>query len=73
MLRMVSDMLNKQLRTVDRGWSSILGVGRGANNPHRKKIICYEMFNRASEAGFCEHGDEHSGYGTTELVTWLIL
>jgi hypothetical protein len=24
---------NKQLRTVDRGWSSSLGVGRGANNP----------------------------------------
>jgi hypothetical protein len=26
-------MLNKQSRTADSGWSSGLGVGRGANNP----------------------------------------
>jgi hypothetical protein len=25
--------LNKELRTADEGWSSIFGVGRGANNP----------------------------------------
>ena len=25
--------LNKQPRTADEGWSSSLGVGRGANNP----------------------------------------
>jgi hypothetical protein len=28
-----ANILNKQLRTNDKGWSSILGVGRGANNP----------------------------------------
>jgi hypothetical protein len=27
-----ANILNKQLRTADRGWSSSLGVGRGANN-----------------------------------------
>jgi len=26
-------MYNKQSRTADEGWSSSLGVGRGANNP----------------------------------------
>ena len=29
--------LNKQPRTGDEGWSSSLGVGRGANNPSPKK------------------------------------
>jgi hypothetical protein len=26
------NILNKQSRTADKGWSSSLGVGRGANN-----------------------------------------
>jgi hypothetical protein len=30
--RVVANMLNKQSRTADKGWSSSLGVGRGANN-----------------------------------------
>jgi hypothetical protein len=31
--RVAAKILNKQSRTADRGWSSSLGVGRGANNP----------------------------------------
>ena len=30
--RVAANKLNKQSRTVDKGWSSNLGVGRGANN-----------------------------------------
>jgi hypothetical protein len=30
--RVAANILNKQSRTADMGWSSILGVGRGANN-----------------------------------------
>ena len=30
--RVAANKLNKQLRTADEGWSSSLGVGRGANN-----------------------------------------
>jgi hypothetical protein len=30
--RVAANILNKQSRTADRGWSSSLGVGRGANN-----------------------------------------
>jgi hypothetical protein len=28
-----ANILNKQTRAADKGWSSSLGVGRGANNP----------------------------------------
>ena len=31
--RVAANILNKRSRTVDKGWSSSLGVGRGANNP----------------------------------------
>jgi hypothetical protein len=30
--RVAANILNKQSRTADKGWSSRLGVGRGANN-----------------------------------------
>jgi hypothetical protein len=30
--RTAANILNKQLRTADKGWSSSLGVGRGAND-----------------------------------------
>jgi len=32
--RVAVNVLNKQSRTTDEGWSSSLGVGRGANNPY---------------------------------------
>jgi hypothetical protein len=31
--RVAANILNKQSRTADKGWSSSLGVGCGANNP----------------------------------------
>jgi hypothetical protein len=34
--RVAANILNKRSRTVDKGWSSSLGVVRGADNPHRK-------------------------------------
>jgi hypothetical protein len=30
--KVAANTLNKQSRTADKGWSSSLGVGRGANN-----------------------------------------
>jgi hypothetical protein len=30
--RIAANILNKQSQTVDKGWSSSFGVGRGANN-----------------------------------------
>jgi hypothetical protein len=34
-----ANILNKQSRTADKGWSSSLGVGRGAATPHRKHFF----------------------------------
>jgi hypothetical protein len=31
--RVAANTLNKQSRTADKGWSSSLGVGHGANKP----------------------------------------
>ena len=47
--RVAANILNKQSRTADEGWSSSLGVGRGANNaspwkPFVKKYSQGEMF-----------------------------
>jgi hypothetical protein len=37
--RVAANMLNKQSRTADSGWSSSLGVGRGANSPPPQNSI----------------------------------
>jgi hypothetical protein len=36
--RVAANLLNKQSRTADKGWSSRFGVGRGANNSLLSKI-----------------------------------
>ena len=36
-----ANILNKQSRTVDKGWTSGLGVGRGANNSYTVKKTYY--------------------------------
>jgi hypothetical protein len=35
--RVAVNILNKQSRTADNGWSSSLGLGMGLTTPHRKK------------------------------------
>jgi hypothetical protein len=40
---------NMQSRTADKGWSSSLGLGEVLTTPHRKKLPCYETFNKASD------------------------
>jgi hypothetical protein len=44
-------ILNKQWRTAGKRWSSSLGLSMGPTTPHRKKVICYEMFESASGLG----------------------
>jgi hypothetical protein len=41
------NILNKQSRTDNKGWSSSLGVGRGVHNPLTVKKTCYENHERA--------------------------
>jgi hypothetical protein len=40
LLPSVGDVLNKQSRRADKGWTSRMGIGLGAN----KCSPCYEMF-----------------------------
>ena len=45
--RVAANKLNKQSRTADEGWSSSLGVGRGANNASPpRETPCYEIPTR---------------------------
>jgi len=44
--RVAANILNKQLRTADTGWSSSLGLGNVLTNPHRKNVSSYEMFTQ---------------------------
>ena len=69
--RYLKNILNKQSRTADKGWSSSLGVGRGTNNSSPQKLKHVKSnkqrpWNRTDpsvqpRAGFCECGDELSG------------
>ena len=44
-----ANILNKQLRTASKGWSSSLGLGQVQTTPHRKNVSLYELFTKASE------------------------
>jgi len=46
-LQRIIASMNMQSRTADKRWSSSLGVGRGAINPHLKKLSCYDTDNCA--------------------------
>jgi len=48
--RVAAKISNKQSRIAEKGWSSSLGVGRGANSSSSWKLtLCYETFNIASD------------------------
>jgi hypothetical protein len=44
--RVAANILNKQSRTAGKGWSSSLGVGRGANNSSLLKRILLRNIHR---------------------------
>jgi len=48
-------------RQPTRGGPTDWGFDEGLTTPHRKKSVCYEMLNRASVVGTCEHGNEPFG------------
>jgi hypothetical protein len=56
--RLAANILNKQPRTDDKGWSSSLGVGRGLTTPHRKNKLVTKSYNKASDLveSSCELG-----------------
>jgi hypothetical protein len=44
--RVATNILKKQSRTADKGWSSSLGVGGEANNSHCKNNLVTKMFKK---------------------------
>jgi hypothetical protein len=49
--RVAANILNKQSRTDDKGWSSSLGIGRGANNSSPLNISLLRKFIRSLGPG----------------------
>jgi len=47
--RVAANILNKQSRTADKGWSSRLGVGRGVNNSSLLKRILLRNVHRLTK------------------------
>ena len=59
--RVAANILNKQSWTADEGWSSSLGVGRGAKTPPCKTLMLRNSHRRDACADACECGNEPSG------------
>jgi len=68
----LANILNKQLHTADKGWSSGLGMGEELT-AHRKISTCYQMLHSALEMARCfQHGNDPSGFiKGGELLDWL--
>jgi hypothetical protein len=47
--RIAANILNKQSRRADRGWSSSFGFGRGVTTPTITPLICYYIMPKASD------------------------
>jgi hypothetical protein len=50
--RVAANILNKQSRTADKGWSSCLGVECFLTTPHRKTFSCYDHSQEASDGRY---------------------
>jgi hypothetical protein len=63
-LRVAVNILNKQPRTEDKGWSSSLGVGSGANNPSPYKFNLLRNTSKRLGPGLILLHDLSNGKGT---------
>jgi len=66
--RVVANELNKQSRTTDKGWSSSLGVGRGANNASLWKLMLRNIHK--SRCFLWRQNDPEVNYSPTR-ISWL--
>jgi hypothetical protein len=46
--RVAANILNKQSRAADKGWSSSLGLSKVLTVHHCENVSCYELFIQAS-------------------------
>jgi hypothetical protein len=58
------NMLNKQSRTADKGWSSSLGIERGAENPHHKNFLLLQNVSKRLRPGLILWHDLSNGKRT---------
>jgi len=67
--RVTANILNKQSRTADKGWSSILGVGSGANNSSlQKRILLQNVYKESLGPGLillCDIRNGKGAYGSS--------
>ena len=54
--RVAASILNKQSRTAIKGWSSSLGVGRGAYKSSPYNVSSYEMFTQKTGSSWLRIG-----------------
>jgi hypothetical protein len=71
--RIAANVLNKQSRAADKGWSSSLGVGRGANNPSPENVSLLRNIQRQSLGpGLILWYDLSNERGTWDLVPGML-
>ena len=71
--RVAANIFNKQSRTADKGWSSSLGFGRGANNcSPLKRILLWNDHAESLRPGLILWCDLSNGKGTWDLVLGML-
>jgi hypothetical protein len=70
--RVAANILNKQSRTADSGWSSSPGVGRGANNPSRKTHYLLRITTHRLRTGRISWHNLSNGKWTWDLVHGML-
>ena len=67
--RVAAKILNERSQTVDKGWSSSLGVGRGANNSSLlKRILLQNVHRQSLGPGLILWNDLSNERRTSDLV-----
>jgi len=59
--RVAANILNKQSRTADKGWSASLGVARGATNSSPQKLTMLRNISQDLGLGLVLRSDASSG------------
>jgi hypothetical protein len=62
MWKVASNILNKQSRTANKGWSSSFGVGELLTTHHRINLRCYGTFHKASDIEIGNKSFERVGH-----------
>ena len=71
--RVAANILNKQSRTADKGWSSSLGVGRSVYNSPTLEPTLSRIMNTCLEPGLILCYDLSNERGTWIGSSWLMI